>query len=162
MGIKFDCTDIYGNEIVIPTPLIDELVDIVSGQKPSDRRPFAILILKYVNQQRTASEGKSEFDRAVAEMMLNSDVNSLWTFAEPGQHGLTCSLVPVKAEDGVERLTVKKVWGKSAPPLPPVTAEEIPRPESAPVVKKKSLSEQIIEEAQRRVRREREKRQEAL
>jgi len=143
---------------------IDELVDIVSGKtkEGSDRRSLAALILRYVQQQRTASVGKSEFDQQVDEMLLTTQVWSLWANADGKHHELTCSLVPVKGEDGVERLTIKKDW-KSASPLPPVTAAEPrPQPEPAPVSKRKSLGDQIIEEAGQRVRREREKQQEAL
>lgn len=110
MGVKFNCTDIYGTQIEVPTPLIDELVEIVSGRKANDRRSLAILILKYVNEQRTASQNKPEFDRSVDEMLLNVDVWGLWNMTEDTSAlGLTYHLQTVKEKDGVERLEIKKV-----------------------------------------------------
>ena len=130
MGVKFNCTDIYGKQIEVPTLLIDELVEIVSGRKANDRRSLAILILKYVNEQRTASQNKPEFDRSVDEMLLNVDVFGLWNLAEDTSGvGLTYHLQTVKEKAGVEHLEIKKVWKTESEAISrPVTQKQLPEP----------------------------------
>jgi hypothetical protein len=137
MGIKFNCTDIYGTKIEIRTPLIDELVEIVSGRKANDRRSLAILILKYVNEQRTASQNKSEFERSVDEMLLNAEVLSLWNLAEDTSGvGLTVRLQTVKDKDGAERLEIKRVWKQESETISrPVTQKQSLEPIVEPVAR---------------------------
>jgi hypothetical protein len=97
MPVKFDCKDDSGNQIEIATPLIDELVAIVNGETPSDRRPLAVEILKYVNQRRAGVKDLPELDRAAYEMVFKLHVDSLWNRSSDNY------LKTVKS-NGIERL----------------------------------------------------------
>jgi hypothetical protein len=99
MSVKFNCTTVYGNPIEIQTPLIDELVAIVKGEKASDRRPLAVDILRYVTQKQVESEGQPELDRAARQALLNIHVDSLWNQSE--RHRLKAGRT-----SGIERLTL--------------------------------------------------------
>jgi hypothetical protein len=99
VSIKFNCTTVYGDPIEIQTPLIDELVAIVNGEKASDRRPLAVEILKYVSQRQTDAQSLPELDRAANQMLINIRIGSLWNGDE--------HLVTVKSS-GIERLEIDK------------------------------------------------------
>src|SRR5437879_4946141 len=104
MSIKFDCKTVYGDPIEIKTPLIDDLVAIVNGDKPegSDRRGLAVEILRYVNQYQADAQGLPELDRAARQMLLNINVDSLWSRSHDYR------LKTVKGREGVERLEIVK------------------------------------------------------
>lgn len=110
MSIEFSCTTPDGKPIVIATQLLDELVEIVNGKRKSDKRALAVDLLRYVSQQQAASKSKSELDRAVDQMILNTHLSALF---ETNDYRLET----VKDQDGIERLEMKKVS--------PVEVEEI-------------------------------------
>ena len=120
MSIKFNCTTVNGDPIEIQTPLIDELVAIVNGEKASTRRPLAVEILKYVSQRQTDAQSLPELDRAAHQMLINIRINSLWNGDD--------HLRTVKNNDGVERLEIVK----SEPVEPDITTPPAKSSEPTP------------------------------
>ena len=103
------------------TMLIDVLAEVVSGQRPSDKRDLAATILEYVHQQRTAKE-------PLSEAVIAKDVYRLWNSDEPKYYGVTPCHLETVSQDGVERLTVVQ-----DEPTPSPAPEFIPEPTPGPV-----------------------------
>jgi hypothetical protein len=103
----------------ISTPLIDQLVEIVSGKNASANRTLAAEILKFVAQKRAENEALPDFGVHAGghHMMLNVNVMALW------EHRDTFRLKTVKGQDGAERLEMERVI---------VMDEPLPTPTSAP------------------------------
>jgi hypothetical protein len=116
----------------ISTPLIDQLVEIVSGKNASANRTLAAEILKFVAQKRAENEALPDFGVHAGghHMMLNVNVMALW------EHRDTFRLKTVKGQDGAERLEMERVIVMDEPlPLPiPVPAFDpaVPLPVIAP------------------------------
>jgi hypothetical protein len=111
-----------GEPGVIQTPLIDQLVDIVSGKNASANRTLAADILRFVAQKRAENDALPDFGVHAGghHMMLNVNVMALW------EHRDTFRLKTVKGQDGAERLEMERVI---------VMDEPLPTPTSAPTFK---------------------------
>jgi hypothetical protein len=101
--MPIECINHEGRPVTIQTPAIDELVEIVSGKKRSDRKQFAVEILQYVAQKRAENEKASDFviHAAAYHMIVESDVSFLWLNLR--------RLVTVRGDDGIERLGIENV-----------------------------------------------------
>ena len=104
---------------LLDTYLIDVLVDVVNGQRPSNKKALAIEILRYVQQQRAAKEPAS---------VIAHDVHRLWNSDEPVYYNVKtpCHLETV-SQNGIERLVV--VDEKTPVPAPiPDAGYAVPLP----------------------------------
>jgi len=119
MSIEY--TKSSGEPGVIQTPMIDKLVEIVSGKNASANRTLAAEILKFVAQKRAENEALPDFGVHAGghHMMLNVNVMALW------EHRDTFRLKTVKGQDGAERLEMERV-------IVIVMDEPLPTPKSAP------------------------------
>jgi hypothetical protein len=138
MMSPIEFTNHKGEQDIMATPEIDELVEIVSGKKPSDRKALAIEILRYVAQRRAETDAKTwcDGDVGLCNMMLNFQVPCLWTY------GLV-RLKTINGEDGVERLEIEKVQRDE--PLPPAPVP-IPTAIPLPVLPISDVEKEAIKE----------------
>jgi hypothetical protein len=123
--------------------LIETLVDVVEGKFPRDNKyDLAVQILRYVHQQRTASEPSSE-------EAIEADVYRLWHSDEPRYYGVTipCHLETVKGQDGVERLEiVSKPAPEPKPDLMPVSAPVFTPAVPLPVMQVSDVEKAAVKE----------------
>lgn len=81
MGMKFNVTDVYGNQIVVATPTKDAMLAVLSNpQAPQSKKDLATEILAWYSAQTAKAPltGTTELDRAAQLMLTELDASSLW------------------------------------------------------------------------------------
>lgn len=132
-------------ELLVPT-LIDRLVEVVEGKfGPCDKYDLAVQILRYVHQQRTASEPPPE-------NVIEGEVYRLWHSDEPGYYGVKtlCHLEKVTDAEG-ERLVIVsepapcKPKPESSPEPTPAQQARQPEPIEPAVKSVEPIIEPVVE-----------------
>ena len=81
MGVKFNATDISGQQIVVPTPTKDAMLAVLSNpQAAQTKKDLATEILNWYSAQsaKLPLTGNTELDRAAQLMLTEYHAKSLW------------------------------------------------------------------------------------
>jgi hypothetical protein len=109
MGVKFNTTDVSGQQIVVPTPTKDAMLAVLSSpQVTQTQKDLATDILNWYSAQsaKLPLTGNTELDRAAQLMLIELDASSLWN----GGYRLEKN-----TSHGVEKTIVVDASGKPVP-----------------------------------------------
>jgi hypothetical protein len=109
MAVKFNATDVSGQQIVVATPTKDAMLAVLSSpQATQNKKDLATEVLNWYSAQtaKPPLTGSTEFDRAAQLMHTELHASSLWD----GSYRLEKRKI-----NGVEKVVVVDASGEPVP-----------------------------------------------